>query len=84
MIKYQEEITKTPDHRNENEDERCDCSISEYGKGKCLIIFQYFHIYLILPGCNIPIAIIRFPGYGPQQCCREEEEVGEGDQKTGR
>ena len=43
-------FTKTSNHRNENEDERCNCSVPEYGEGYHLIIYQNFHIDLIFSG----------------------------------
>ena len=77
-------FTKTPDHRQENEDERCNCSVPEYGNGYCLIVYQYFLIDLIVSSCDIISAIIGLAGCGPQTRCKEVEEVVEGDQKTSK
>ena len=41
-------FTKTPHHRNENEDERCDCSVPQYGKTVGFISHKQFSIIKVI------------------------------------
>ena len=80
-------FTKTSHHRNENEDERCNCSIPQYGKTVGLISQKRFHIVRILSReqfCHSPKNNSAINSYGLPYWCIEEVDVDSGDQTTSK